>query len=645
MLLVALVFGSSVVHGAGGVSQAGQNLDAWTLWTGSTVLRGANIYQRRVYPELDGEDFLGTGIFGPPFGQSDFDALAAMGANYVNISCSGLFAEKPPYELDEAAQANLDALLGMAAAADLFAVISFRAGPGRAEFSICCYGEDWYDPEIHLDDSVWTTQAAQDAWVAMWRHTAERYRDNPVVVGYDLMVEPNANEVLFDEWDPQAFYDAHGDTLADWDQLFPRIVDAIREVDQLTPVLVQHMGYSAVDWLPLMKVIDDERTVYAVHQYQPYVFTHQEPPLTNTYPGVFDADEDGTAENVDREWLDALLGTVDEFISDHGVVVAVNEMGVMRWEPGAEVYLSDEIELLESRGLNWAVWAWEPQWPPWTTEVTEFNFRMGPDPSNTQDVPGNALETVVTGAWDDNSIRPSSTAGEPLFLAAAANLPGLAGTRWRTDLELKALGDGGVTLQVELLERDRDSSSTRSVTLMIEGGRSRRLVNVLDELFNYQGAAALRLTPLSGQVLATSRTFTRDAAGGSFGQFMPVVPESEATSVGESAELIQLTGIPGTPGFRTNIGLVNVTSTAIEVIVDLHGADGGLLGTQMVTLAPLEFRQLGEVLAGLGQGPIGDACASVTTSTVGGAFLAYASVVDNQTGDAILIPGIGVVNP
>lgn len=31
----------------------------------------------------------------------------------------------------------------MAANADLFAVVSFRTGPVRAEFSVCCLGDDW----------------------------------------------------------------------------------------------------------------------------------------------------------------------------------------------------------------------------------------------------------------------------------------------------------------------------------------------------------------------------------------------------------------------------------------------------------------------------------------------------------------------
>lgn len=382
-------------------------LDPWTLWSGDTMLRGANIYQRRVYPELDGEEFMGPGPTGPPYTQADFDALAALGANYVNLSTVGIFTEKAPFRLDPDAQDSLDALLEMAAQAGLFAVISFRTGPGRSDFSVCCYGDDWYDPDTYLNDTVWEDEAAQDAWVSMWTYTARRYAYHPVVVGYDLMVEPNSNEVLFDEWEPEHFYARYGDSLADWNQLYPRIIEGIRQVDGLTPILVQPNGYAAVDWLEYMQVVSDSRTIYSVHQYEPYVYTHQAPPFLNSYPGRFDADEDGTKEDVDRDWLDRLLGKVDQFSSEYSVRCAVNEMGIQRWEPGADLFLGDELSLLEERGLNWAVWAWEPAWGPWASDVTDFNFRFGPDPANTTDVPGNALENVLRTAWSANTLRPT----------------------------------------------------------------------------------------------------------------------------------------------------------------------------------------------------------------------------------------------
>jgi len=398
------------------------SLDKWSLWTGGTHLRGANIYQRRVYPALDGTDFLGPGPVGPPYTQEDFDNLAAMGANYVNISHPGLFTETVPYTLDVGMQTNLDNLLSMIAKADMFAVITFRTGPGRSEFW-AFWGEDnvsdpdegWFDPSYY-NNRVWADQAAQDAWVEMWRYTARRYKDNPIVIGYDLMCEPNSNEVgsypigePLDIWDPEEFYDQYGGTLYDWNQLYPRIVAAIREVDPNTPILIGGMGYSALEWLPYLEPVSDSRTIYAVHQYEPFVYTHQEPPtLTNTYPGVFDADWDGVADQVNRAWLDDLLTTIDTFVATHSVPVVVNEFGVMRWEPGADDFMDDQMDLLEQRGINHALWLWECSWPPIQSEIDAFNFRHGPDPNNHTDVASSELMDVIKKYWGRNTARPSN---------------------------------------------------------------------------------------------------------------------------------------------------------------------------------------------------------------------------------------------
>lgn len=137
-------------------------LDKLGLWVGSAQLRGANIWQRIVIPDLDGAEFLGSEYVGPPYTQEDFNRLAALGANYVNISGPGLFTEEPPYQLDPQVQTNLDRLLDMIQKADLFAVITFRTGPGRSDFTFYRDGAvDWFYPEL-LREWAWTYQTAQD---------------------------------------------------------------------------------------------------------------------------------------------------------------------------------------------------------------------------------------------------------------------------------------------------------------------------------------------------------------------------------------------------------------------------------------------------------------------------------------------------
>lgn len=383
--------------------------DKWTLWTGPTQLRGANIWQRVVVPDLDGAEFLGSGHVGPPYTQADFDRLAALGANYVNVSGPGLFTETPPYELDKDVQANLDSLLDTIAQADMFAVITFRTGPGRSDFTFYRDGAGvWFDEEL-LIESVWEDQEAQDAWVEMWRYTAERYGTHPIVVGYDLMCEPNAAGALLEIWDPEEFYPEYAGTTYDWNQLYPRITAAIRQVDPDTPILVGGMGWSAVRWLPYLEPTGDERTAYVVHQYEPQDdYTHQEPWGDNTYPGSVDLDWDHEPDPFDKRWLDEFLSVIDDFQNEHAVPTAVNEFGVQRWVPGGAAFMADQIDLFEQRGMNHALWSWDPSWEPWTEEVDAFNFRHGPDPDHHADVASSDLMDVIREHWERNSVRPSN---------------------------------------------------------------------------------------------------------------------------------------------------------------------------------------------------------------------------------------------
>lgn len=41
-------------------------LEKWDLWVGAAQLRGANIWQRIVIPDLDGAEFLGSDYIGSP---------------------------------------------------------------------------------------------------------------------------------------------------------------------------------------------------------------------------------------------------------------------------------------------------------------------------------------------------------------------------------------------------------------------------------------------------------------------------------------------------------------------------------------------------------------------------------------------------
>jgi hypothetical protein len=257
----------------------------------------------------------------------------------------------------------------------------------------------------------------------------------------------------------------------------------------------------------------------------------------------------------------------------------------------------------------------------------------------------------------------AASAGDALFVSATAHVAGAAGTNWRTDLQVHNLADESASVRVDLLVHGADNSSPDHTDLNLDPGESLRLGDVLAGEFGVaEGQAALVLRPSSGRIIVTSRTYNLLGAGNqlglpagsTFGQFIPARPMSDAIRYGEHGRLIQLShSTSSSGGFRANLGVVNATTEECRVEVELYDAGGGHLGTVPVVLPPLGYRQLNRVFASVTSGDVDDGYAVVRSTTIGGAFFAYASVVDNLTGDPVAVsatrlpdnvPG-GVGNP
>jgi hypothetical protein len=139
-------------------------------------------------------------------------------------------------------------------------------------------------------------------------------------------------------------------------------------------------------------------------------------------------------------------------------------------------------------------------------------------------------------------------------------------------------------------------------------------------------------------VMATARTYN-DASAGTYGQFIPGLAGATAATTGQQTRLIQL-GHSATPGVgtRTNLGLVNTTATPTTVEVKLYTSDGTLLGTRSYALGAFGYLQDDGVFGKVTAADVADGFAVLRTVTPGGAFLAYASVIDNRSGDPVYVP-------
>jgi hypothetical protein len=226
------------------------------------------------------------------------------------------------------------------------------------------------------------------------------------------------------------------------------------------------------------------------------------------------------------------------------------------------------------------------------------------------------------------------------MITASAHAEGSADTQWRTNLELTNSGDAQAACTLALLEHDIDNPDPLTQAVTVEAGQSVRWEDVLDSLFGFGGTAALRVDQPQGELRVNSRTFNLGDEG-TYGQYIPLAQMGDAVQFGGEARLIQLTNSTDPEvGFRTNIGFVNATDLQISIQIDLYAADGTQWGGLGRTLFAGGYQQENRVYDQINAPEISDGYAVVRTTTEGGAFFCYASVVDNITGDPIYIPAL-----
>lgn len=229
------------------------------------------------------------------------------------------------------------------------------------------------------------------------------------------------------------------------------------------------------------------------------------------------------------------------------------------------------------------------------------------------------------------------------YVPASANGPGLGDTQWHTDLLFTRTADSGepAMVTIALLESRRANPSPREAIVELDWRTPRRVDNVLEELFEFQGIAALRITADLPDVVVTSETRSTNATGGSVGDTVPAVDPLDALTRLEPAVIHGLEHAPPASGLgkRTNIGFVNPGSTPVTVellLVEVDGDEFEIVGGEepiLVVLDGFEHRQLSDVFANRTARTIVSAFAALRVRD-GDGVIAYASVVDRITGDA-----------
>lgn len=224
------------------------------------------------------------------------------------------------------------------------------------------------------------------------------------------------------------------------------------------------------------------------------------------------------------------------------------------------------------------------------------------------------------------------------FVPGAADISGANDTAWHTTLEIHNPGPFDTQVTIALLPRDQANPTFDELNVIIPANSSRRFLNML-AWFRFHGAATLRVAAF-GTVHVTARTYNQTPQG-TYGQFVLGKTIDEAIGPGRQGRMIQLSqSDDDTTGQRTNIGLVNAEDFTIVVMMALYDGDGTLLGQFPTTLQPLMSVQYDKVFRIFTSAEVEDGYAVVWSDTPEAVFFAFATPIDNRTGDGFYFPAI-----
>ncbi len=217
--------------------------------------------------------------------------------------------------------------------------------------------------EMHqMSSGLFLSRSAQGKLISAWKRIAQRYKDQEVVVGYDL-----ANEPPEGQWREGALL---------WNELADTLCRAIRSVDPETPIVVEPV-LSDLERFAQLRPLGSDRgwdlrnIVYSFHFYRPYTLTHQgigptSPPIGAIYPGTID----GIAYDSAR--LHQAMRPAVEYQNRYRVPIYVGEFSCIRWAPqgSATKWLRDVTAILEHEGWDWTYHAYR-EFHGWSVEHTE----------------------------------------------------------------------------------------------------------------------------------------------------------------------------------------------------------------------------------------------------------------------------------
>ncbi|HEU0035926.1 MAG TPA: cellulase family glycosylhydrolase [Kofleriaceae bacterium] len=305
----------------------------------AVILRGANLGDQKFAPYLDDKQ------------PADYARLReAWGMNALRFVMTWAAIEPAPGVFDDAYLDRVAERMQWARDAGIHVVLDMHQdiyGEGfgfdgaprwtcdESRYAAFMPVEPWFlnalDPNVTACvDEFYTRADLREHFVAAWRHVAERLADEPAVIGFDVLNEPN--------WGTYPVFDFEND------RLVPLYVDVVTAVRQAAPSWVVFAEPSAsrnAGIATQLVTLPFDDVVYAPHSYDP------------------DAEAGGGFDETHRQ---KILDTQRELADEArtlGAALWIGEYGGMADAPGIVPYMTAEYDAAGSVAAGSMYWSYD----------------------------------------------------------------------------------------------------------------------------------------------------------------------------------------------------------------------------------------------------------------------------------------------
>lgn len=243
--------------------------------------------------------------------------------------------------LDEAFARRVDGVVDALLAKGLYVILDLHH---YSQIS----GNKLHPNEKEVDPAVLETRL-----INMWRQIGQRYANRSPKLLFELLNEPNGR--------------LSGEP---WNALMPQVLAAVRTSNPTRPVLIGPGEWNGAHELKKLRLPPDRNIIVAIHNFEPFNFTHQGvdhlamPPPTGTT----------CCDAAQRRAIAEPLEIARQWSLAHGYPLHLGEFGSYEKADLASraAYTRAVREEAERRGIPWAFWEFASSFGVWSPAKNDW---------------------------------------------------------------------------------------------------------------------------------------------------------------------------------------------------------------------------------------------------------------------------------